>query len=1027
MSIFTAQQQMKINKIYLKNINSFKGEHTVDFTINPLSNSGLFAIVGPTGAGKSTLLDAITLALFNRVPRFDKNISTKFIGQTGSILTRGEKECTIEVEYVSKSGTYVSKWWININRNNNLNDYGMEIIEKVSGTIITNKKTEVPERNQRFIGLSYDQFVKSILLSQGEFSKFLKSGKDERGKLLEDITGMQIYRQLGQKAYQIFKEKGGLLVEKRQQKNRILDKLVNGEIEQKWADEITQKNKEIKETEERLELYKGKISLKNELKNLREIIALKEQEKANSQVEWQQFELEKVPLLTNHEAAEPFRERILNLENNKEIQANLKNRLENENRDSTENESQLREVLKSINTLTKAEISFENAIQHIQKFRDDVNELCNQQRNQESIFSHQQSQIQEIITSLKNIDFSVIKLNALSEKSLFAITEVAEVRKKKQIEWLKFIEIEDVELLNFQKDKFETNRKYFIELSGRIKDFTETQKGVNESENEEKLQNKFIEDHSKILGKIQSESIKTESEIEKLELEKSKLSKAFNFDKERDNLLKKDEPCPLCGSIEHPFLSHYANNYVEIYQQIIVQKGLQKEQTKQINSLSSKVETARQVAKKEQERNFIFKEKNKKSLSEIAMIKKELALEKVGNFAWVEEQILLKDSQITTIGFLEKSMSERDSLRNLYKKTKEIIDIQDVNNDVKLRMSTLYSGININLDCDKFQSKLSSISTKMTSYKLSIKELVKEVNEKNAFILPLESELMGQIQSGGFKDFNDLKSYLLTPEGAKEIRLNQERIRTQINTLIKIVDDRKCDLKLKEKHDNNTITLEELNIGITELQINKENVVRELGETKLLLRIQVENKNEVTNLSKELEILEKSNLKWELLDRYIGDSEGKKFSTFAQGLTLSRLIALSNKRLFELSDRYLLDKPTEKEDDELMVLDQYMGNERRSVKTLSGGETFMISLSLALALSDLASRNVKLESLFIDEGFGTLDPETLETALCTLEKLQQEGQKNIGIISHVESIKERISTQIRLQKDSRGFSKIEIF
>jgi DNA repair protein SbcC/Rad50 len=221
--------------------------------------------------------------------------------------------------------------------------------------------------------------------------------------------------------------------------------------------------------------------------------------------------------------------------------------------------------------------------------------------------------------------------------------------------------------------------------------------------------------------------------------------------------------------------------------------------------------------------------------------------------------------------------------------------------------------------------------------------------------------------------------------------------------------------------------LDELNTGIAELQFNKENVCKELDETKLLLRIQIENKSEVVTIINELEILEKSNLKWELLDRYIGDSEGKKFSTFAQGLTLSRLIALSNKRLAELSDRYLLDKPTEKEDDELMVLDQYMGNERRSVKTLSGGETFMISLSLALALSDLASRNVKLESLFIDEGFGTLDPETLETALCTLEKLQQEGQKNIGIISHVESIKERISTQIRLQKDSRGFSKIEIF
>ena len=1018
---------MKINKIYLKNINSFKGPHTVDFTISPFSGSGLFAIVGPTGAGKSTLLDAITLALYNRVPRFDKKISKDLVGTSGSILTRGEKECCVEVEYVSKSVIYVSKWWINVNRNNNLNDYGMEIIEKVSGAIITDKKTEVPERNQRFIGLSYDQFVKSILLSQGEFSKFLKSGKDERGKLLEDITGMQIYRKLGQKAFQIFKEKGGLLSEKRQQKNRIADKLVNDETEQKWLAEVIQKSEQIKEIEERLELYKSKFALKNEIKILREIITQKEEEKLNFHAEWQQFELQKAPLLINHEAAEPFRERILDFENKKQIQEKLKSRLENGQKYLIENEKKLVEILKSASTLIKTETTFEYAIQNIQKFRDEVNEICNHQRNQESILTQQQSQIEEIVASLKNIDLSAIKLDTISETSLLFITEIAKERKEKQSEWLKSIEIEDVELLNFQKDKFETSRKHFIELSGRIKDFTEAQKGCKEAEREEKIQLDFIKANLQILEKLQGELIKIESEIEKLELEKGKLSKAFNFDKERNNLLKKDEPCPLCGSIEHPFLSHYANNYVEIDQQIIVQKRLQKEETKQINTLSSKIEAARQVAKREQVRKMVFTEKRQQNLDEVNKIKQLLLLEKVGNLAWVEEQIALKDSQINTIGLLEKSMGERDSLRNLYRKVKDLLKDKSKNSEFKNKLNALYSGTNINIDCDKIQQDLSEVITQIRSVNLLNKELEKEIEEHNQLNLLIENELMAQIQSGGFKDFDDLKSYLLAPEEAKAIRENQERIRTQINTLIKIVDDRKNDLKLKENHDNNTITLQELNVGITNSQFNKENIGKELDEIKLLLRIQLENKNEVSTISKELEILEKSNLKWELLDRYIGDSEGKKFSTFAQGLTLSRLIALSNKRLSGLSDRYLLDKPNEKEDDELMVLDQYMGNERRSVKTLSGGETFMISLSLALALSDLASRNVKLESLFIDEGFGTLDPETLETALCTLEKLQEEGQKNIGIISHVESIKERILTQIRLQKDSRGFSKIEIF
>jgi exonuclease SbcC len=115
------------------------------------------------------------------------------------------------------------------------------------------------------------------------------------------------------------------------------------------------------------------------------------------------------------------------------------------------------------------------------------------------------------------------------------------------------------------------------------------------------------------------------------------------------------------------------------------------------------------------------------------------------------------------------------------------------------------------------------------------------------------------------------------------------------------------------------------------------------------------------------------------------------------------------------------------EDDDLRVEDAYMGNEVRTIRTLSGGETFVLSLALALGLSDLASRDIRIDSLFVDEGFGSLDPDTLEEALSTLEQLQTESNKTVGIISHVESLKERIYTQIRLTKSNSGFSTLSIF
>jgi DNA repair protein SbcC/Rad50 len=166
---------------------------------------------------------------------------------------------------------------------------------------------------------------------------------------------------------------------------------------------------------------------------------------------------------------------------------------------------------------------------------------------------------------------------------------------------------------------------------------------------------------------------------------------------------------------------------------------------------------------------------------------------------------------------------------------------------------------------------------------------------------------------------------------------------------------------------------------------------------------------------------------WEMLNKLIGDANGNRFNTRAQELTLQQLLIFANRRMDNLHSRYKLLLPEKLEDDDLRVSDGFMGGEIRTVKSLSGGETFVISLALALGLSDLAARDIRIDSLFVDEGFGSLDPDTLEEAMSTLEQLQTESNKTVGIISHVESLKERIYTQIRLEKSNNGFSTISIF
>jgi exonuclease SbcC len=166
----------------------------------------------------------------------------------------------------------------------------------------------------------------------------------------------------------------------------------------------------------------------------------------------------------------------------------------------------------------------------------------------------------------------------------------------------------------------------------------------------------------------------------------------------------------------------------------------------------------------------------------------------------------------------------------------------------------------------------------------------------------------------------------------------------------------------------------------------------------------------------------------------IGSSDGAKFRNFAQGLTLEYLVRLANQRLQRLDGRYQLIRASElqqqtlsadRDNLTLKIIDTWQGDVVRDTKTLSGGESFLVSLALALALSDLVSHKTSIDCLFLDEGFGTLDPEALDMALHTLESLNQDG-KLIGVISHVDAMKDRIANQIKVSKArGLGFSHLD--
>ena len=221
-----------------------------------------------------------------------------------------------------------------------------------------------------------------------------------------------------------------------------------------------------------------------------------------------------------------------------------------------------------------------------------------------------------------------------------------------------------------------------------------------------------------------------------------------------------------------------------------------------------------------------------------------------------------------------------------------------------------------------------------------------------------------------------------------------------------------------------TLSIEHVQQTVAQLNDRvRDNATRQ-GEIRQQLKQDSDNRQQQQTLMQKIDNAMQQVEDWGYLNALIGSKEGDKFRKFAQGLTLDNLVWLANNQLTRLHGRYLLQRKAS-EALELEVVDTWQADAVRDTRTLSGGESFLVSLALALALSDLVSHKTRIDSLFLDEGFGTLDSETLDTALDALDALNASG-KTIGVISHVEAMKERIPVQIKVKKiNGLGYSKLD--
>lgn len=1006
---------MKILKIAFKNINSLRGEHEIDFTQEPFLQNSLFAITGPTGSGKTTILDVISLALFNHVPRLGK-MSTNEVLKKGAILTRNQEDANAQITYQCNQGIFTSRWEISTNRNGNLRDYHMELINTMSDEILDLKKSDVPGKNEELIGLNYDQFIKSVVLAQGEFARFLQVPKKERGALLEKITGTDIYRRIGMEVFLRNKERAAAIDAKRAKMETFREQLLEEDtfaIKQKEAEALAQVQKQLKQTIEQLakeiELKKKLQAEERELqktqKELGEVLALQEN-----------FEKEKGEALKHHEAIQLFAEELNQWQSLQEKQKEKQAEITKASEALEAAKAQRETLTQQISEEFKLTVTPTDFPEKMERYKGEVRSLIDERNALRTAFETSKNPLQ---TAAKDFD---LHLDLKDLKGFEAALQEKYTKAKSAFAAL--------------ENRFDLKNASVAErlatIQSKLKNIRAAEKAHTALTTLEKQRKERSEEHvalQKQQAHLPEEIKQLKQQIELKEAQRTAKQKTLEVEQLQKQLedyrkdLKNDEPCPLCGSLDHPYAKHIPQEENGLKAAVL---QLEQELKMLNKELATKESSLQQLTQQEQKLEERIKILNEEWNTQKATFNEQFKnlMQSKGDASFNELELQL-EQQERELNSAEKLQQNIKALAQIEQQTSDLKALLAKGKKIAASISAVYSGKDFEQDINKIETSWNRNEQTAKQQEQLLKAAKEAERDLAKSIESLTLKLLGQLKEKGYASIEDALQKRLNAATAQtwkheleQIKQDALRLKTLRNKLIEEIQILKDTVgetpleALQEQHQKQTETYQQ-----------NENSASVLSRQLLNHK---DNLEQIQRLQAQIDQELESSKHWQVLFDLIGDSKGDKFNNFAQDLTLQQLLQLANKRLIHLTDRYQIDQPAEDEDDSLVAIDEHMGGQRRSIKTLSGGETFILSLALALALSDLASRNIEINSLFIDEGFGTLDPETLDQTLDTLEVLQAESLKMIGVISHVDSLKERIATQIQLTQNGQGYSSLKI-
>ena len=371
----------------------------------------------------------------------------------------------------------------------------------------------------------------------------------------------------------------------------------------------------------------------------------------------------------------------------------------------------------------------------------------------------------------------------------------------------------------------------------------------------------------------------------------------------------------------------------------------------------------------------------------------------------------LKQQQDTSSQRLTTSESERFQLFGDKSTSHERTRLQSQQQEIESRLNQ------ITQKHQQTENQLSALTGSMAQLEKDHKTHAVQLDD-------VKQQWHSVLQSSPFNDIEHFTRALLPKSLREELSTLKEKLEQTLHQSQGRLSVAESNLKQHQEKALANEPIEEIQTALQAVDNQIRLINQRQGEIRQALTDDQNKRESQKALLTDIEHQQQNYNLWAQLSSLIGSARGDKFRKYAQGLTLDHLVYLANRQLERLHARYQLNRKRG-EELSLEVLDIWQGDTARDIKTLSGGESFLVSLALALALSDLVSHKTSIDSLFLDEGFGTLDQETLETALDALDGLNASG-KMVGVISHVEALKERIPTQIVIAKETGlGYSKLD--